>query len=308
MSDEATLTLLWKCPDCGDTISDKDSLSSDIASDGTMVIERLCPECGVDLEVMSDLEQAGAKRARAKAAIAELQCLNYCSMSDEDLLEAADAIGGQHRAATNEARKRSLLDDYGHTIETDGVHWFVRCTHAANDPDWFGRSEATEEIVDESCWVRGWNCNPSIDNPWSDEWGEALRHAINMNGQATITAALITIEPVLYTAFVISSVVAPSGTDIAADHSLETDGATWSIACQHDDSQERFLHDGNCIAQIADPRVIWSEYSIRHPDMPKRFSLGSIGIAWDGDEPTIERFAPKVRFLTGDEIDQVTGK
>lgn len=71
-----------------------------------------------------------------------------------------------------------------------------------------------------------------------------------------------------------------------------------STTCLHGDDQEKFFHCGRCITKTDGlGERVHAAFSIRHPDMPNRFSLGSIDVARDGDGPTIERFAPKVRFL-----------
>ena len=79
-------------------------------------------------------------------------------------------------------------------------------------------------------------------DPWSEEWGEALRHAINVNGQPAIPVALVEIEPFMASMFSITRVAAPSGIAAVSDHVLETDGATWSTTCLHGDDQEKFFH------------------------------------------------------------------
>lgn len=191
-------------------------------------------------------------------------------------------------------------DSFGHTIETDGIYWSVRCTHSPDDSVWFCRSQETGEITERLCWVPTWE---------DEDWANHLAVAISHTRQGPVTVAGVTITPDADCGFTITS-FAPidGGTRLDGfDHTIETDGSEWYATCLHSTTDHWTMKDGHCVT------------SGEHPDggclgdavgtataRPKSFSLGTIDIDWGGDGPLVSDFVPGVRFVVASEPSQNT--
>lgn len=192
-------------------------------------------------------------------------------------------------------------DCFGHTIETDGIYWSVRCTHSPDDSVWFCRSQETGEITERSCWVQSWE-----DHDWAND----LAVVISRTRQGPATVAAITIAPDADCGFNITSFASIDGGNPLGgfDHTIQTDGSEWYATCLHPTTDHWMMKDGHCVT--SDDREdggCIADAIDAAAARPESFSLGTIDIDWNGDGPLVSDFVPCVRFVMASEPSQSTG-